>query len=110
MSRNNAGIYYGECCFNCYLSKAYDERWVWCNKNKFSVKHYECCKDFKHDSIPNQLDSIGLLAMELESKVTPEVKNTIIPLVLRYFHLEDKSVHTAAENEEMKKLEAEINI
>ena len=54
------------------------------------------------------IDAMGLLAMELEANATPETRSKI-PLVQRYFDLEDKKERTEAENKEMKELEAEIN-
>ena len=54
------------------------------------------------------MNSIISMSMDLEAKASPETRS-MIPIVQRYFHLEDKSERTAAENEEMKRLEAEIN-
>jgi len=54
------------------------------------------------------MDCIRSLSIDLEAKVTLETRSKL-PLVQRYFDLEDKSERTVAENEEMKKLEAEID-
>lgn len=49
------------------------------------------------------INSIISMSIDLEAKASPETRS-MIPIVQRYFHLEDKSERTAAE-----KLAAEIN-